>query len=197
MPFDKTKKFVYTLAMHVGQIIHNIRAERKMTLVELSRRSGVALASLSRIENAKMTGTLKSHINIANALEVSLPELYKNLGASEKQVEIDTRKSRTDVSVRNKGASLEMLAAKTQNKKMLPVLLKISPGGTTHKEQTRPGVEKFIYVLDGKIEASIGDERYNLTRDDTLYFESSLPYYFKGAGKGEAKLLVVTCPPVI
>ena len=183
--------------MNVGNIIKKFRTEMKMTLLELSRKSGVALATLSRIENGRMTGTLKSHINIANALEVSLPELYKNLGASKKQVEVHTRTAGTDVVLHDKRLSSEILASKVSNKKMMPVMIKIGKGSATHKEETRPGIEKFLYILDGKLEASIGEETYSLTKGDTLYFESSLPHHFKNTGKGEARLLVVTCPPII
>ena len=44
--------------MLIGEIIHRLRKEKKMTLVELAEKSGVALATLSRIENGRMTGTL-------------------------------------------------------------------------------------------------------------------------------------------
>jgi len=181
--------------MHVGEIIHNIRAELKMTLLELSQKSGVALATLSRIENGRMTGTLKSHINIANALEVSLPDLYKNLGATKKQVEVKSKKERADVFVHDKNVTCQILASKTSNKKMMPVMIKIAKGGSTRKEETKLNIEKFIYVIEGKVEADIGDEKYNLSKGDTLYFESFTPHLFKNTGSGESDLLVVTCPP--
>jgi transcriptional regulator with XRE-family HTH domain len=183
--------------MQVGEIINKFREEKKMTLIELAQRSGVALATLSRIENCKMTGTLESHMKIAAALDMALPELYKDLGHSKKEVEVQTKKARTDVFVHAKSASSEMLASRVLDKKMMPVLIKINKSGATHKEETRLGIEKFIYVLDGKIEANIGDEKYNLNKDDTLYFESSLPHYFKNMGSGEARLICVTCPPTL
>ncbi len=181
--------------MHVGEIIHTKRVEKKMTLLELSQKSGVALATLSRIENGKMTGTLKSHMSIADAFEVSLPDFYKNLASSKKQVDVEARKAKTDVFVRDKDCSSEVLASKSMNKKMLPVIIRIIAGGKTQKEEAKPGVERFIYVLDGKIEAFVGDERFNLTKGDSLYFESSLPHYFTNTGKSESRLLSVTCPP--
>lgn len=48
--------------MHIGRIIRRLRKERKITLLELSQKSGVAIATLSRIETGKMTGRLKSHL---------------------------------------------------------------------------------------------------------------------------------------
>lgn len=181
--------------MHVGEIIHNLRKERRMILSELSDKSGVALATLSRIENKKMTGTLKSHIKICEALEISLPELYKYITLSKKQVEFRTKDAQSGVSVHKKNFSSEILMSKTANKKMMPLLVKISKRGTTDKDETKPGVEKFIYVLDGKIEADIGEEKYNLTKGDTLYYESSVPHRFKNTGPGESRLICVISPP--
>lgn len=181
--------------MHIGEIIHANRIERKLTLLELSQKSGVALATLSRIENGKMTGTLKSHMSISNALEISLPDLYKNLTSSKKQIEVEAKKAKTDVFVHDKDTSSEMLASKSLNKKMMPVIIRITAGGKTQKEEAKPGVERFLYILDGKIEAMVGDERYSLTKGDSLYFESSLPHHFANTGKSEARLLSVTCPP--
>jgi len=183
--------------MHVGEIIHNIRKEKKMTLVGLSDKSGVALATLSRIENGRMMGTLQSHIDIAKALEISLPDLYKDLSASKKRVEVKTRKSHADVFMHDKKATSEMLASGVLNKKMLPILIKINKDGTTHKEETKIGIEKFIYILSGKIEADIGDNKYELTRGDSLYFESSIPHYFRNVGAEECTLISVACPPTL
>ena len=183
--------------MHVGAIINKIRKEKNLTLQDLSQRSGVALATLSRIENGKMMGTLDSHMNIAKAFEMTLPELYRDLPSSKKTVDVQKSKAKPDVYIHDNRSSSEMLASYVSNKKMMPVLIKLSKGGNSHKEETKPGVEKFIYVLDGKVEAEIGQEKYNLTRGDTLYFESSLPHYFKNTGAGEARLISVTCPPTL
>lgn len=183
--------------MHVGELIHKLRKSKKMTLLELSNESGVALATLSRMENGKMTGTLESHMNICKALEINLPDLYKDLSASKKTIELRPRTARTDVFVHDNKAASEMLASNFMNKKMMPILVKIGKAGRTHGEETKSGVERFIYVLDGKIEANIGDNKYDLVKGDSLYFESSLPHYFRNTGTGETRFISVTTPPAL
>lgn len=183
--------------MHIGALMHKLRKEKKMTLMELSDKSGVALATLSRMENGKMTGTIESHMNICKALEVALPDLYRDLTLSQKEIDVQTKKMRTDVFVHDKNAVSEMLASKIAGKKMMPVMVRINKGGVTHKEETRPGVEKFVYVLDGRVEAEIGDEKYNLTKGDTLYFEASIPHCFKNNDSTESRLILVCCPPIL
>ncbi|MCM8760846.1 MAG: XRE family transcriptional regulator [Candidatus Omnitrophica bacterium] len=183
--------------MNVGAIIHKLRKDKKMTLLELSNKSGVALATLSRIENGKMTGTLESHMRICQALEISLPDLYRDMVASTRKLEVQTQKNRTDVFIHDRKAASEILAPGILNKKMMPTLIRIASGGNTPKEETKTGVEKFLYILDGKVEAVIGSEKYPLSKGDTLYFESSVPHYFRNTGKGDARLISVVCPPTL
>jgi len=182
--------------MNLGDTIHRIRKERKMTLLGLAEKSGVALATLSRMENGKMTGTLESHMKITEALGVTLPDLYKNLSLSKRTIAINTQKSRTEVFIHDKKSSEELLASKVSDKKMMPVLIKIKSGGKTRDEKMKPGIEKFVYVLDGRIEANVGEEKYNLIKGDTLYFEAATPHFFKNTHGHDTKLLCVVSPPV-
>jgi len=181
----------------IGKIIHKLRKENKMTLLELANKSGVALATLSRMENGKMTGTLESHMKICEALGATLPDLYKNLYASKRAVDIQTQKSRTEVFIHDKKSSEEILASKILNKKMMPVLIKIARGGKTQAEETKGGIEKFIYILDGKIEVSIGEEKYNMNKNDSLYFESNVPHHLRNTGSSDARIISVVCPPTL
>jgi len=96
--------------MNIGEKIHKLRKEKNMTLLELSEKSGVALATLSRMENGRMTGTVESHVNICKALDVSIADIYKDLPGSPEKVEVQTREDGTEVFIHNKRASSEMLS---------------------------------------------------------------------------------------
>lgn len=178
--------------MKVGQMVHKLRKDRNMTLLELSERSGVALATLSRMENGKMTGTLESHLNICRALNVSLPDIYKDLISSPEKVDIRSRKPEAEISVHDRRSSSELLALNSAGKKMVPVMSRISKGGSLHPEAAKPGSEKFVYVLDGKLEAVVGSEKYDLSKGDSLYFESSIKHLFRNAGPSETRFISVT-----
>ena len=64
----------------LGDHIRALRKERGLTIVKVAKSSGIDQATLSRIENGKMTGTLDSHRRIALCLGVSLPALYALAG---------------------------------------------------------------------------------------------------------------------
>ena len=183
--------------MKIGNKIRTLRKAKKMTLDELSKASGVALASLSRIENNKMTGTLESHINIAKALNMNLSELLSDVGIQEKNIDILSKENHTDVFVHSDKSSFEMLTTKVLDKKMMPTLLKIQPEGQTNPEQAQFGTEKFIFVLEGKIEVGIADKKYAVDSGGTLYFDASVSHYYKNIGTGLAKAICIITPPAL
>jgi transcriptional regulator with XRE-family HTH domain len=180
--------------MFIGKKIKELRELQKMSLTELSKRSGVQMATLSRMENLKMTGTLASHMNIAKALGVSLPDLYRGIVTEEKKIEARTSRYATDIFTHSEKSAYEILTSKVLAKKMMPILLKIESGGKTNTEQNSLGTEKFLFVLDGKVSVTVEKEAYVLSKNDTLYFDASLPYYIENIGRAPAKILCVSTP---
>ena len=63
--------------MNFGNTIKKLRKTKNLTLSDISKQSGIQLATLSRIENNKMTGSLKNHLRLAKALGLKLSELFE------------------------------------------------------------------------------------------------------------------------
>jgi mannose-6-phosphate isomerase-like protein (cupin superfamily) len=181
--------------MKIGKKLKALRKERKMTLNELSKTSGVQVATLSRMEHDIMTGTLNSHINICKTLGVSLADFYRDLEYEHKTVSLVKRKQAHQSFVHPKKSTIEMLTTKAAEKKIMPLLIKIQKGGQTHKEENKPGTEKFFYVLEGRILAKIGKEEYKLSKGDSVYFDASLPHVFHNIGKSDSRTLCALTPP--
>ena len=193
---DKLKlNVIIGLVMKIGKRLKNLRKQKKITLEELAKKSGVQIATLSRIENDLMTGTLVSHIDICKVLGISLSEFYREIEEEHKAVSLTKRKEKQKPSfVHAKKAITEILTTEVADKKMMPLLIKIQKGGETHREESKVGSEKFIYILEGKIKAKIGKEEYNLSKGDSIYFDASLPHLFRNAGKNEAQILNILSP---
>lgn len=184
--------------MLIGKRIKELRAARNMSLSELAKLSGVQIATLSRLENLKMIGTLESHINIAKALGIDLTQLYQNLAAkpafpdkSEQDIEI------TETFSYNDKASYEILTSSVLSKKMMPIVLKIEQDGKTNTENNPTGSEKFIFILEGMVQAYIGEKTYSLFKHNTLYFDASLKHYFVNSGKNVARIISIVTPVVL
>ena len=183
--------------MDIGKKIKALRKDKKLTLKHLSETSGIAIATLSRIETGRMTGTVRSHQAIASVLGISLPQLYGDIQLKHKAVDFQSTRSRTDIFVHNDRAAHGMLTNNVLSKKMMPVMLKISAGGSTTQEELPKPTEKFIYVLKGECAAYIEDKSYILKAGETLYFDAALAHSFKNTGDTEVKAICVITPPAL
>ena len=187
-------------ARSVGARLRSLRKSQKVRLVELAKASGVDAATISRIETGVMTGTLESHFRLATALGVKLTDLYAGIEEARVMdaVAFQQASARTDVYVHQAGkSSMTMLTTDVLKKKLMPVLIEIEPGGSTHKEEAKVGTERFLYILDGELEARIGEQVHQLKRGSTLYFDASVPHSLRNPGVRPAKCLSVVTPPVL
>ena len=181
--------------MKIGKRLKQVRKEKKMTLKELSEKSGVQIATLSRMEHNVMPGTLKSHIAICKVLKISLADFYREVEDENKTVSVTKQHISDRPFVRSDSFAIEMLTDKISGRHMMPVLNRIRKNGEMKGNERRIGVEKFIYVLEGKIEAKIGKEKYNLKRGDSVYFDASLDHAFSNTAKIDTLVLTVSSPP--
>ncbi|MCA9394886.1 MAG: helix-turn-helix transcriptional regulator [Candidatus Omnitrophica bacterium] len=183
--------------MYIGNKLKELRKSKGLTLVQLSHKSGVQVATLSRMENLKMTGTVDSHMAIARALGVDVTQLYADIIKEERAVDVNDQKTPRDVFVHSKKASYEILTGNVLQKKMMPTLLTLETGGGTSPEQSPFGTEKFVYVLDGKIMVRVGEEEYPLVRGNSIYFEASFVHTITNNGNKTGKALVVSTPAAL
>lgn len=188
------------VAKTIGGQLRALRKSQGIRLVELAKASGVDAATISRIETGRMTGTLECHMKLARALGAKLTQLYAEIEEAQAKgaVAVQAPSARTEVYVHQAGkSSMAMLTTEVLKKKLMPVLITIEPGGSTHQEEAKLGTEKFIYVLEGELEAKVGEEIHVLKRRSTLYFDASLPHSLRNPGGKTMRCLAVTTPPAL
>lgn len=183
--------------MTLGKKLKELRQVRDWSLAEVSKRSGVALSSLSRIETGKMTGTLESHLKVARALGVRLSELYASIDVPGPAVEVRQAEDPSDQIAAGKGAALSVLTSTPLQKKMLPALLHLAPKKSAQKQQGPAGSERFLYVLKGQLEAAVGDQTARAGAGETLYLQASHPHTLSNPGSVPLLALSVSCPPTL
>lgn len=182
--------------MKLGEKLKLLRKEKSFTLDKLASLSGIAKATLSRIENGVTTGNLNTHLKICEALRVNLGDLYKGLEKQNERITAFDNKSIEKAEVFNydeKISSIILNKHSTKNK-MLPQLLIIDGKKSTPIEENPAGTDKFIYCLEGEAELSIEEKKYSLKKNATIYFDSSLPHCIKSTGEKTAKLIIVVSP---
>lgn len=180
--------------MLIGEKLKNLRKSRELTLEDISRKSGVGKATLSRIENNITAGTLRTHMRICEALNINLRDLYEGIDAGREEITAMGVSQDAEMFSYDEKTKSIILTKNAQKKNMLPQLLILEPGGQTHIEQNIIGTEKFIFCTDGQVQIDIDNKPYELKNGTSLYFNSQLAHRFINIGKKTAKCIVVTSP---
>ncbi|MEW5894347.1 MAG: XRE family transcriptional regulator [Candidatus Omnitrophota bacterium] len=181
--------------MLIGKRIRELRKLRKMKLIDLAEKTGIQIATLSRIEHERMTGTLASHLKIAKALSIELPELYQDVvNRSKAEPETITEKTPTQTFSFNEKAAYEILTPNVMSKKMMPIMMRLEAKGKTSPEVTSPGTERFVFVLKGKITVYVGEKTFPLKPNNSLYFDASIQHWFENSGEVPAKFMSISTP---
>ena len=182
---------------NLGQQIRKIRKSKGVTLIDLSKKTGVAQATLSRIETGTMTGTLESHERIADALGVGLVDLYADLDRRYDNIAHLTLDQQKKVTHQPNGIQLELLTQESSKKKITPLRITLKPGAKSGPQQQERGVEKFFYVLEGQVLVRVEQDEFELKVGETLYFDASLTHQILNEKSKTARVLVAVSPSKI
>ena len=182
--------------MELGARIRAFRKERELSLEQLSQKSGVALATLSRLENGKGSGTFKTHQKIVEALEIPITDLYQDFEQPEEEAVVVESEEAESFAYDDKASAI-MLTTHVSSKRMLPQLLILQVGGKTVLEQYQKEAERWVFGLEGEMEVKVGEKSHLVSKGGTLYFKASLPHQFFNKGAATAKSILVTSPVVL
>jgi len=164
----------------------------------LAKKSDVAVGSLSRIENSKGGGNFRTLEKVAEALKVSMAELYRGLEAPQKEADFMQPQAKdVQTFTYDEKSSAILLTSQVSKKNMLPQMIVLQPGGKTPKEQYPKGTERWLFCLEGEVDIKVGEENYRLSDGSTLYLDASVPHQFLNANGCVAKLISVTNPVVL
>jgi len=180
----------------LGLKIREVRKRKKVTLVELAKATGVAQASLSRIETGVMIGTVESHRKIAESLGISLAELYEGLDDRKSDI-THSEPQEENITIVGDNIKQEVLTTNANAKKIIPTLLTLGANSETKIDKLERGVERFYWVCDGEITVLINSTEYILKKKHSIYFDASLPHKLKNASPMSAQVFCATSPAKI
>jgi len=184
--------------MELGSRIRTIRKNQGLSLEQLAAKSGVALGTLSRIENGKGSGTFRTHQKIAEAFGLTIPEFYKGLEpAEEEAIAVEASSEEAQTFMYDEKASAILLTTQVARRQMFPQLIVLKPGGKTALEQYHKGTERWLFGLEGIVEVGIGEKSYRISAGGTLYFKAHSPHFFSNPDQAVAKVISVTSPAAL
>jgi transcriptional regulator with XRE-family HTH domain len=186
----------------VGFKIKGIRESKKLTIEEISERSGLSVEQITSIENDEYLPSLGPLIKIARALGVRLGTFMDDNDAlgpvvcraedREKESSISFSNDATDA---RKNMEYHPLAQQKAGRHMEPFIIDIAPNDNLDYKLSAHEGEEFIYVMQGEIELVYGKETYHLHEGDTIYYDSIVKHHLHGAPGKSAKILAVVYIP--
>lgn len=176
----------------VGVRIREARKTRGRTLDELSLETGLSKGLLSKIENFRAIPSLPVLAQIAHSLSIDMAELVKGIGIDNSKPYIFVKASeRTEVERDNaEGFIYQPLTVKSAGNSVIETfVLTLKPDAKRSMVSTEG--DEFIYILDGKIDFIIGEERIRMNQGDALYFDGRIPHVPENNSGKKASLIAV------
>lgn len=177
----------------LGKRIRLVRADRGMTLADVSRETGLSTGFLSQVENGLTNVSLSALYRIAGALKITAPDLL--VQGAEPIVSVVRRdegpwKSSDDADPPQLARALTSTA-----RRRMEVRECVVPAGFRSDPPWSHAGEEILYVLDGTISVELdGHENQTLETGDTIVFVASIPHRWVG-GHTEARILNIVVLP--
>jgi len=172
---------------NVGRMIRLLRDQERLSLRELSEKSGLSVTAISKIERGETSPTVASLHQLANALEVHVTDFFRqdiNLAS------IFVKEDEVTL-LRSKGIVIEGLGSGLPHQQLEPFKLTIAPNSGNSFDPVSHSGEEFVYCLSGRLEYQVGDESYTLEAGDRLLFKANQPHNWKNPGPEPAEIILV------
>ena len=176
----------------IGVRILELRKARKLSLRELAKRSGLSAGLLSKVENFRTVPSLAVLIAIADALEVDVAALVKNINGAPAAPYLLVRagEGRPERREDSKGLVYNYLLSQDLTNYSLRVNeVAISPG--TYRKPLSTNALELVHVLAGAVAYGFKEDEVALTAGDTLYFDGLVAHSVRNDTDQPARLFKV------
>jgi transcriptional regulator with XRE-family HTH domain len=177
--------------INVGQRLRSLREEKGLTLRALADISGLAVNTLSLIENGKSSPSVSTLQKVSTALQVPIVTFFL-FNRVDQKVIYTRRNHRRQVSFEH--GFLEDLGAGLSDGAMEPFIITLGPETNSGPDAIIHTGYEFVYCLVGRIAYIVENQRYILDPGDSLFFESHLPHCWQNLSSMPSKKILILCP---
>lgn len=182
--------------VRVGLGLRGHRKARRLTLKDLSARSGVALSTLSKMELGQISVSYEKLAAVARALALDVGQLFDARPAPPPGTATPSvvwSSADTTPTYSSGNYDYRMLASDFPGKRMTPLFGRIVARelGQFPDFIRHPGQE-FVMVKSGRVRIHFeSGELIELGRHESAYFDSGVGHIYLSLGRADAQVLVV------
>lgn len=181
----------------LGDCLRDIRLRQGLTLSEVSKKTGVAVSSLSKVENHQMSLTYDKLLQLANGLEVDIAELFSRQAHTRGKGWRSFNPAGQGSHLATSNYNYQYLCADLSSKKMIPITAAVRARSIEEfGDYVHHSGEEFIYVLKGTI--IFHSEYYKpllMETGSSVYFDARMGHAYIKSGTDDAEVLCVCSAP--
>ncbi len=179
--------------MDGGARLKSIRQLRNISQRELAKRAGVTNSTISMIEKNSVSPSISSLKKVLNGIPISIVEFFANEDDVEKKQQVVY--SSEELMDIGSGEVEMLLVGKSFPRRQMTFLIEsYIAGADTGTEMLKNDAEEGGYILEGKIELTVGEEVHQLEKGDSYYFDNNKPHRFRNISEQTCKIVSATTP---
>ena len=187
---------------HPGVALKALRRKHGWTLADVSKRTGLPVSTLSKIENERMSPTFDKLARISTGLQIDIATLFGggDLGADMQPAASARRcivRAGEGKAIETKNYSHLYPAWDLLNKRIIPIVAELHARSLEEfGELIRHPGEEYAYVLEGEVDLYTSVYApVRLKAGDSIYFDSGMGHAYIAAGEGPCRVLSLCSAP--
>ena len=179
-----------------GALLKALRLQKRLTLAEVSHRTGLPVSTISKVENSKMSLSYDKLRSLSTGLGIDVGVLFKPAATSP----VESTSGRRSIHKVGEGRRVEThltsylhLASELLDKRFVPLLCEVRARSlSAFGEMIRHPGEEFTYVLEGALELhSRWYAPVRLRAGESIFFDSGMPHAYIAVSKGPCRVLMI------
>lgn len=173
--------------MNIGKKLKTLRQLKNLTQEELGERTDLSKGYISQIESDKTSPSMETFLNLLEVLGTTPAEFF-----DKKQVDrIHYPKAdQLTYDEYDKGYFLQWPVKTSNEFEMEPLLLTLQPQAA-YKLFEPSYSDTFVYCMHGCVTLKLGNENYNASKGDALYFKATKQHQLINEKNKEARVMIV------
>jgi len=180
------------LNLLIAQNLKGLREERKLSLDNVAKLSGVSKSMLGQIERGEVNPTVSTIWKISNGLKISFTQL---MSRPEADIEI-IDKSEIQPFIEDNGKVRNFPVFPFDSTRRFEMYsLEIDAEGYLNAEAHPQGTQEFITVFSGEVTININSENFVVNTGNSMRFKADAPHVYKNTGNKTCTLSMIIYYP--
>lgn len=176
----------------VAKNIKRLREERKLSMDELSKLSGVSKSMLAQIERGGGNPTISTLWKISNGMKVPFDALTVRPKSPYELVKISDLQPLLEDGGKVKNYSI---FPDDENRRFAVYYLELEEGSYWESEPHLKGAAEFITIFSGKIEICTGGQSFQVEKGESIRFKADAVHSYKNIGAEPVLLHMIIYNP--